>query len=287
MGFRLPAQDCSDLPEPIQRGLIAIGHSEDPGRAAAMLQNLRCLSGFLPEYQIQPRASRLLQRFYAGIHAKAGAQCHVERLGHEILNLPHIRTHPIRTGGYAHQIVDILLNVPDLGELLGQQRPNRLAAQAVVAPEAALVKAHQSGLHPLLHIIANALDVRSNHRSNGGAHHKDHLGMIGLVQLHNGVLQPGHVAHDHIVLAHVGGEQLIFLLHAQLTIKAHAEMGGSRRAVFENDALLYGQEVPKDAHAIRRRGQITGQTHACTFFPSPSAALPGWPPMPIMPPMPG
>ena len=161
--LRLPAQRLADLPEPVQGSLIAIGHSEDPWGAAALLQNLRRLSGLIPEHQIQPCAARLLQGSYAGVHAEAGAQGHVEGLGHEVLELPYIRAHTVGSGGDAHQVIYVLPNLPGLGELLGQQRPDRLAAQAIVAPEAALIEAHQSGLHLILHVVAHALDIRSDY----------------------------------------------------------------------------------------------------------------------------
>lgn len=75
-------------------------------------------------------------------------------------------------------------------------------------------------------------------------------------------LQPGNVAHDHIVLAHVGGKEAILLVHAKAAKEADAVMRGACGAVFQHDAALDAQKAPENAHAVGRRGKIAAQAHA-------------------------
>ena len=230
-----------DFFQPGQRPGIAVGRTQQEGRAALLGQDTGGRNGFLPQHQIDLGTAHLLDLLHTGVQTQAGVQLHAEGLPHQTLDLPHIAFHAEEASGRAKNVVRSgLAGNVRFGNVLRQQAICRLNAHAVVAPKAALLKGDQTGVDLLLHVGANALQVGADDCRYRGGHHEDHPRMIPLIHLHQRLFQPGDVAHHHVVLTHVGGEQTVLLIHAQLAEQAHAEMRGAGGAVFHNYAVFDG-----------------------------------------------
>ena len=205
---------------------------------------------------------------------EAGAHLHAEGLAHQAADLIQVAAGAVSAGGQAEQVVRAF-NALIGGRygMLGDQPVCLAQADAVVAAEAALLKGDEAGAHLFLHVGAHAAQVGSDDGGDGRGDHEDHARRVALVDLHERALQPRDVAHDHVVLAHVGGEQAVLLVHAEASEEADAVMRGARGAVFQHDAALNAQKAPEDAHAVGGRGQIAAKAHAAPPSRSARASL--------------
>ena len=260
---RLASQRRAHAPEPVQRAGVAVGHTRDTGCMAVFFENLRRRQRLAAQDEVELRRAAALNGFHVRIQTEAGAHLHAEGLAHQAANFIAVAAGAVSAGGEAEQVVrafDALIGRRYC--MLGNEPVGLAQANAVVAAEAALLKGNQPGAHLFLHVGAYAAQVRADDGGDGRGDHEDNARRVGLIDLHERALQPGDVAHDHVVFAHVGGEQAVLLVHAEASEEADAVVRGARGAVFQYDAALDAQKAPEDAHAVGGRGQIAAKAHA-------------------------
>ena len=259
----LASQRRAHAMEPVQRAGVAVGHTRDTGCMAVFFENLRRRQGFAAQDEVELRRAAALNGFHVRIQTEAGAHLHAEGLAHQAANFIAVAAGAVSAGGEAEQVVrafDALIGRRYC--MLGNEPVGLAQADAVVAAEAALFEGDEVGAHLFLHVGAYAAQVRADDGGDGRGDHKDNARHVGLVDLHERALQPGNVAHDHVVFAHVGGEQAVLLVYAEASEEADAVVRGARGAVFQYDAALDAQKAPEDAHAVGGRGQIAAKAHA-------------------------
>ena len=258
------SSDClADNLQPVQRAFISIGRALHKGRSALILKMLCGGQRLVAQHKIDLRTAHGADGLRARFMAQAGMAIHVEGLLHQAPDFVYIGRIPIAPRRRAEDIVgSVLLFCILFGDLLDQQAIRLPDTDAVIAAEAALFKGDQAGIDLFLHVSAYAAKVRADDGRNGRGDHKDHLRMIARIHFDQRIFKAADIAHDHIVLTHMGGKQTIFLVDSQLSEQAHAVMGRAGGAIFDDHAALDAQKTPEDAHAVRRRRQKTNQTHA-------------------------